>query len=275
MFYREAGQFKTNYVADQAVFPIRQDRIGIALDPACAFVAIPLFGDRLPAASGDDPVPHLSRWLRSGSISSPAIRAQLSLGTGAFMGVGAYACYKLTTDFPDVNIILWIVCRASSRPAIGVMFGLPSCASRVLSGDCHARRAVLPGMVLHPHWLARELQRLRRDRGAAAHARRHRGHRPEFDAAHALFRGADHRRADDVDRVQYRAAASAACGWRCATGHRGGAHGHPAAAHEASGLCRVVLSIAALPARCSCFSGTAARKPTPSTSIRASSCSSW
>ena len=25
---------------------------------------------------------------------------QLSLGTGAFMGVGAYACYKLVTIFP-------------------------------------------------------------------------------------------------------------------------------------------------------------------------------
>ena len=32
----------------------------------------------------------------------------LSLGTGAFLGVGAYACYKLTTIFPEVNIIIWI-----------------------------------------------------------------------------------------------------------------------------------------------------------------------
>ena len=30
MFYREAGQFKTNYAADMAVFPILQDRIGMA-----------------------------------------------------------------------------------------------------------------------------------------------------------------------------------------------------------------------------------------------------
>ena len=26
MIYREAGQFRTSYAADQAVFPIRQDR---------------------------------------------------------------------------------------------------------------------------------------------------------------------------------------------------------------------------------------------------------
>jgi hypothetical protein len=31
MFYREVGQFKTTYKADQSIFPIRQDRIGIAI----------------------------------------------------------------------------------------------------------------------------------------------------------------------------------------------------------------------------------------------------
>ena len=31
MFYREAGQFKTTYVDDGAIFPIRQDRIGVAV----------------------------------------------------------------------------------------------------------------------------------------------------------------------------------------------------------------------------------------------------
>jgi len=29
MLYREAGQFKTSYAADQQLFPIRQDRIGL------------------------------------------------------------------------------------------------------------------------------------------------------------------------------------------------------------------------------------------------------
>ena len=31
MFYREAGQYKTNYAADMALFPILQDRIGIGV----------------------------------------------------------------------------------------------------------------------------------------------------------------------------------------------------------------------------------------------------
>ena len=44
MLYREVGQYKTNYAADMAVFPILQDRIGIAVILLVAFVVIPLIG---------------------------------------------------------------------------------------------------------------------------------------------------------------------------------------------------------------------------------------
>jgi branched-chain amino acid transport system permease protein len=50
----------------------------------------------------------------------------LSLGTGAFMGVGAYACYKLTTIFPGVNILIWIIASGFFAALIGAIFGLPS-----------------------------------------------------------------------------------------------------------------------------------------------------
>ena len=42
MFYRETGQYKTSYEADMALFPIRQDRIGMALILLIAFVIVPL-----------------------------------------------------------------------------------------------------------------------------------------------------------------------------------------------------------------------------------------
>jgi branched-chain amino acid transport system permease protein len=51
---------------------------------------------------------------------------QVSLGTGGFMGVGAYACYKLTTIFPQANIILLIVASGFAAAALGALFGLPS-----------------------------------------------------------------------------------------------------------------------------------------------------
>jgi len=38
MLYRETGQFKTSYAADAAVFPILQDRIGVAIILTLAFV---------------------------------------------------------------------------------------------------------------------------------------------------------------------------------------------------------------------------------------------
>ena len=42
MLYREAGQFKTSYAADMAVFPIRQDRVALALLLVFAFFGVPL-----------------------------------------------------------------------------------------------------------------------------------------------------------------------------------------------------------------------------------------
>ncbi|HEX5778208.1 MAG TPA: branched-chain amino acid ABC transporter permease [Xanthobacteraceae bacterium] len=125
MLYREAGQFKTNYVADQAIFPIRQDRIGIAVILLIAFVAIPYFGDDflLQAVM----IPFLIYALASIGLNLlTGYTGLLSLGTGAFMGVGAYACYKLTSVWPDVNIIVWIVCSGFFAAAVGVLFGLPS-----------------------------------------------------------------------------------------------------------------------------------------------------
>ena len=43
MFYREAGQYKTSYKSDMAVFPLLQDRLGIIAILAIAFIAVPMF----------------------------------------------------------------------------------------------------------------------------------------------------------------------------------------------------------------------------------------
>ncbi len=46
MLYREAGQFKSSYAADMAIFPIRQDRIAMGLLLLAAFVGIPLVANQ-------------------------------------------------------------------------------------------------------------------------------------------------------------------------------------------------------------------------------------
>jgi branched-chain amino acid transport system permease protein len=125
MLYREAGQYKTSYAADQAVFPILQDRIGIGVILFIAFVVIPLTGNAflLNAVM----IPFLVFALAAIGLNILiGYTGLISLGTGGFMGVGAYACYKLTTLFPDVNILVWIIVSGFFSAAIGVAFGLPS-----------------------------------------------------------------------------------------------------------------------------------------------------
>ena len=125
MIYREAGQFKTSYAADQALLPILQDRIGLALILLVAFVAVPLLGT--PFFLNAIMIPFLVFSLAAIGLNIlTGYAGQLSLGTGAFMGVGAYGCYKLTTYFPDVNIVVLVLVSGLFSAAAGVVFGLPS-----------------------------------------------------------------------------------------------------------------------------------------------------
>jgi branched-chain amino acid transport system permease protein len=125
MLYREAGQFKSTYAADQAVFPLVQDRIGIAVILLVAFVVIPFAGSSFLIQA--IMIPFLIFSLAAMGLNIlTGYTGLVSLGTGAFMGVGAYACYKLTTLFPGVNVLIWIICSGFFAAAIGVLFGLPS-----------------------------------------------------------------------------------------------------------------------------------------------------
>jgi branched-chain amino acid transport system permease protein len=125
MLYREAGQFKSSYEADAAVFPLREDRIGLAVILLIAFGVIPFVSNdfMLQAVL----IPFLVFTLASIGLNIlTGYTGLVSLGTGAFMGVGAYACYKLTSIFPDVNVIVWILVSGLFSAAAGVFFGLPS-----------------------------------------------------------------------------------------------------------------------------------------------------
>lgn len=125
MLYREVGQFKTTYEADQAIFPILQDRIGVGLILLAAFVAVPLLGNNFFIASVM--IPFLVYALAAIGLNIlTGYTGLISLGTAAFMGTGAYACYKLSSAFPGVNIIVWVLASGFVSCAIGVLFGLPS-----------------------------------------------------------------------------------------------------------------------------------------------------
>jgi len=125
VLYRETGQFKTSYGADQSVFPIVQDRWFIAVALAVAFLLVPVVATEylLQAVL----IPLLIFSLAAIGLNLlVGYAGQLSLGTGGFMAVGAYMTYKLTTAFPELNIIVVFVLAGLIAAVVGLVFGIPS-----------------------------------------------------------------------------------------------------------------------------------------------------
>ena len=125
MLYREAGDFKTSYRDDGQTFPIGFDRWRYYLVLAVAFLVIPFWIDDYWANAVF--VPFLIYAIAAIGLNIlTGYAGQVSLGTGGFMAVGAYACYKLMTAFPDISIVIHIVLAGGITAAVGVLFGLPS-----------------------------------------------------------------------------------------------------------------------------------------------------
>ncbi len=125
MFYREVGQFKTSYQSDQAIFTIAQDRWFLLVILAIAFGVVPFFiNDYFANAIL---LPFLVYAMAAIGLNIlTGYCGQLSLGTGAFLAVGAYASYKLMTAFPEVSIIIHFLLAGAITACVGVLFGLPS-----------------------------------------------------------------------------------------------------------------------------------------------------
>src|SRR5262249_11724586 len=125
MLYRVAGQFKTTYASDQAVFPIAQDRWLASLAVAAAFLGVPLVANEY--------------WLQAilipfliyspapcGQNLLPGYAGLLPLGRGVFMAVGASSALKTTTAAPQLNIILVFILSGIVTAGVGLLIGLPS-----------------------------------------------------------------------------------------------------------------------------------------------------
>ena len=125
MFYRENGQFKTSYRADQQIFPIFQDRIAVALMLAVAFVAVPMFAsDYLFRAIL---IPFLIFSLAVIGVNIlVGYCGQISLGSGAFMAVGAYGAYNFFVRIPGMPLIPALILGGLCATFFGILFGLPS-----------------------------------------------------------------------------------------------------------------------------------------------------
>jgi len=125
MLYREAGQFKSSYAADAAIFPIRQDRIGMAVVLAVAFVAVPLLAS--PYLFSAILIPFLILALAAVGLNIlTGYAGQLSLGAAAFMAVGAFASYNFVLRVPGIPLLAAFAGGGLMAALVGIVFGLPS-----------------------------------------------------------------------------------------------------------------------------------------------------
>ncbi len=123
MFHREAGVFKTSYAADMALYPLPIARWTVAALAALFIVVVPLF-------AGDYVVSIINLILIAvvGALGLNILvgyTGQISIGTGAFMSVGAYTAANLVVH---LHAPFWIALPAAGLMSalIGTIVGIPS-----------------------------------------------------------------------------------------------------------------------------------------------------
>lgn len=131
MIYRENGQFKTSYRADQQIFPIRQDRWAILALIVFAFVGVPLLADEYLFRA--ILIPFLVLSLAAVGVNLlVGYCGQITLGAGAFMAVGAYAAYNFLIRVEGMPLLAALLLGGLTAAATGVVFGVPSLRVRGL-----------------------------------------------------------------------------------------------------------------------------------------------
>ena len=125
MLYRENGQFKTSYAADQQMLPIRQDQFFMIALVVVAFAVVPFVAsDYLVRAIL---VPFLILSLAALGLNIlTGYCGQVSIGHGAFMAVGAYAAYNIAIRVPGLNFLVVLVLAGLAAALVGMIFGIPS-----------------------------------------------------------------------------------------------------------------------------------------------------
>jgi branched-chain amino acid transport system permease protein len=125
MFYLESGQFSTSYRQDQRIFRLWQARLALVLLLAAAYTVVPWLGsDYLFSAIL---IPFLVLSLAGVGLNLlTGYAGQLSLGSAAFMAVGAFATYNFLLRLPGLPLLDGFLLGGLSAVPVGLVFGLPS-----------------------------------------------------------------------------------------------------------------------------------------------------
>jgi branched-chain amino acid transport system permease protein len=125
MIYAEAGRFETTYAAGRGLLRHPANRWLLIAAVATLAIAAPLFGnDYLFSAIL---IPFLALALAGVGLNMlTGYAGQLSLGSAAFMAVGAFAAYNFTLRLPWLPIPVAFLLAGLCAAAVGAVFGLPS-----------------------------------------------------------------------------------------------------------------------------------------------------
>jgi len=125
MLYRESGQFNTDYRADNQIFRLHQERFAFYLILAVAFVVVPTIGNDYWFSA--ILIPFLVLSLAGLGLNLlTGYAGQLSLGSAAFMAVGAFAAYNFHLRIEGLPFLLSFLLGGFAAAIVGVIFGLPS-----------------------------------------------------------------------------------------------------------------------------------------------------
>jgi branched-chain amino acid transport system permease protein len=125
MLYRENGQFKSTYRADQQMLPVLQDRLFMLGLVAFAFLVVPFVVSDYFFLSML--IPFLILALAAIGLNLlVGYCGQISIGHAAFMAVGAYAAWNLVVRVPGMNFLVALVLAGLIAAAVGMLFGIPS-----------------------------------------------------------------------------------------------------------------------------------------------------
>jgi len=142
VLYREAGQFKAT-TRPTGDLPIAQDRFVMLALLAVAFLVVPAGRQRIRLSRRPIPVVILSL-AAIGLNVLMGYCGQVRWAWPPCNGDRGLCRLHLAVRLPFLNLFLCILLSGFVAAGVGILFGVPACASRASISLCHARRAVLP-----------------------------------------------------------------------------------------------------------------------------------
>jgi branched-chain amino acid transport system permease protein len=157
MFHREAGIFKTSYVADMALYPLPIARWAVAGLAALFIVVIPLTLSEYYVS-----ILNLILIAVVGALGLNILvgyTGQISIGHGALMSVGAYTAANLVTR---LHAPFWLALPAGGAmaAAVGAVIGIPSLRIKglYLAIATLAGQLIIEWTINHVPWISGGVQ---------------------------------------------------------------------------------------------------------------------